>query len=1006
VLILEPGRIAYPLIYPHVVDGTLELDSLDSGYGMERGTLYLDSPPAETLIVQARYMSLQDSAIVPVRIHDQTTETRFASDSSARELRVLRELGVLRVQTGQTLNVHGSKTFSVSVNDRGVSDVDQGLSVNVSGKLSNVDVEAYLTDEEGTFIPEGTTERIEEFDRIAIGLSQEQWKLNMGDLNLSHPLQGYGVIERRLQGATGKLEFEKFGAAAAFGIDGTKNAHEVLATADGKQGPYYIGDRNSQQPVIPESERVYLDGVLMESGRDADYVIDYSTGEITFTNYRRIEATSRLEVDYTYAGADYRSDNELAGFSAGPFEAAFYREADSRTHLFHTWSAQQQAILDTLAEGEAILPGGRWVDENQGGYTMEDDHYVWTGYAAGDYEVSFRKVENGAGDYVLDPDSGFFRYVGADSGDYSAEILTTLPARNEALFLSANETLGALDIALSAIGSRTTPNLYNRPNMLLGHAHRLQAGIEGQRLALALGHRLQTPAVWIPSDGDDAGAADRWNCDSLPTAYNEQSLEVSAIPIDSLNLGVEGGHLWTLQHAFRAGLTSSAPFFNLRADWLEHRQRAALDAYPRFGIWTPLAGIGFENFQNTRNTPNTRNTRNVSPMLGLVISPFDKLTLKTQASRRIDQRRDAQWQDTLHYDRVSAGGEWDGERLTSSVNTGIERIAYLDTGETWQAFFADIYTTYTHSTRARLYADLSQQTTQSKTQIVEYVPVEPGTGDYARDPETGEYIPDEQGNYHRVVTTHEGAEPEVQRSANLGADLNFDLVRFWTAFTYSQSPVSNSILASGRITLFPRETLLNLIVEPSYRNQRFPTWGGMDEALLGWGTGLQLRSRVHPDYLLRLEGSYDTQEQYRGAQPLRSRQESSAGLSPIIDLWLRIEPLIGFGTLRAAEPLYYPDLEEIVIRRAWAGSDFQKRFGDWKLTAGGLLTQRQPNVSEDDLPYLISRDDPAGLHSSWTAEVTYSPGKGINLKAEYEGNLYPDERGLENEFELSAGMYF
>ncbi|MCK4333367.1 hypothetical protein KAX06_01120 [candidate division WOR-3 bacterium] len=990
ILVLEPGRSEYPLIYPLVVEGTFKMDSIDAAYEIRDGALYLEAPPAETLIVNARYVSLVDTALAPVGIHEPTTQTRFLSDSVSRRP---------PVQTREALEVHGSKTFSISVNEKGVSDLDQGLSVDVSGQLSGVDVQACITDEEGTFVSEGTTERIEEFDRIAISLSQDQWKLSMGDLDLAHPLPSYGTIERRLQGATGEVSFNRFKTAGAFGIDGSKQGREVLKTEDGKQGPYFIGSRESNQPVIPGSERVYLDGRLMERGIKKDYVIDYSTGEITFTNYRRIDAMSRLEADYNYSGTDYSSNNELAGFNTGPFEGLFYREADSRTHLFHSWSQEQQAVLDTAKGGEAVLAGGRYVGENKGSYVIEDGHYVWAGPGAGSYEVSFRRVEAG-GDYVLDPDSGFFRYIGPDAGDYLAEILTSLPSREEAVFLSLDEDIGALNLSLSGIGSRRTPNLYNESYTLFGHAHRIETGIETEHIQVELDHRLQTPEVWIPSDGDDADAADRWNRDSLPPGFNEQNIGVTVIPVESLTLVAQGGHLWTQEHEFRAGMTSTAPFFDLSANWLKERQRAQANLYPRIGIFIPLAGLGFDNRMDTINT------RNIEPMLGIRAHPMNELTLESKASRRIDQRKNTDWEDTLYYDRLGIGGDWGGEKLSLSANTGIERISYLDTlvGGGWQAFYADLYTDYTPSSRIRLYADLSQHTTRSTSEIVEYVPVEPGTGDYSRDPETGEYIPDEHGNYKKTVRTEEGITPEIERSANLGANLSFDLARLWGAVAYQESPASNSLIASGRITLLPRETILNIILEPNYRNQRFPSWGWTDETLEGWGSRVEIRSRVHPDYLVRIEGSYDAENRHRGQQPLRSRKETAVSLSPIIDLGLKIEPEIGFGTLTAEEPLYYPDLGWIVIRRVWAGADLQKRFGELKLTAGALLTQRQPNVA--NLPYLISRDDPPGLHPSWTAGAERSMGKGLSIRLEYEGNLYPDERGLENEFELSAGMYF
>lgn len=61
-------------------------------------------------------------------------------------------------------------------------------------------------------------------------------------------------------------------------------------------------------------------------GLENDYVIDYSTGEITFNSRIDIRSRSRAQVDYTYTGSDYAANNELLGVSAGPFGVFFYRK--------------------------------------------------------------------------------------------------------------------------------------------------------------------------------------------------------------------------------------------------------------------------------------------------------------------------------------------------------------------------------------------------------------------------------------------------------------------------------------------------------------------------------------------------------------------------------------------------------------------------------------------------------------------------------------------------------
>lgn len=129
-----------------------------------------------------------------------------------------------------------------------------------------------------------------------------------------------------------------------------------------------------------------------------------------------------------------------------------------------------------MTSSEAVVPGGVYVGTGSGSYLLSDDHYIWAGQGQGDYDVSFRLVDSTYGDYVLNPDSGFFIYTGPGAGNYKAEILTTLPGRQEALGVSFRKVLGAFGIDLSAAGSRLTSNLYNDTSFALGHAHRL--GVE------------------------------------------------------------------------------------------------------------------------------------------------------------------------------------------------------------------------------------------------------------------------------------------------------------------------------------------------------------------------------------------------------------------------------------------------------------------------------------------------------------------------------------------------
>jgi len=990
---LEKGRTSYLLVFGSVVEGSVALEGYEGAWRVSGDSLYIEPAPDEEIEITLSYITMTIPEIV--RHHEPSYESAFPVPDSTRNPFVSRTPPTN--SSGQQLDVHGAKTFSLSIDDGGTTDLDQGLTIKAAGDIAGVEVDAHVTDEEASFVPEGTTKEIQDFDRIFVGLSRNNWEIELGDLDFTHPLFGYGSIDRRLAGLKADAAWNKIRALGAFGIDATRRRHQQLDIEDGKMGPYFIGDYLSSQPPVPGSEKVYLDGRLLERGINADYTIDYFTGELTFNNSSRVDASSRVEIYYTYSSSDYRSDNQLASIEAGPLGIVFYREASSLHHLYHSWSTEQQGILDTASGTEVILPGASMVGENRGSYVLEDGHYTWAGYAGGDYDVVFRYTGEG-GDYVLEPDSGFFRYVGPDSGDYRAEIDVCLPPRHEAAAISLEEDFGDFSFELAGLGSRTTPNLYNDGNQFFGHAHRANLGYSTDRLNTLIWHRLQTADAWIPADGTYTDTRDLWNLDSLPEEFAEQGAQITWEPWDSFYTSIGAGHLWRSESDIRAGFFVNSSWLSLSADWLAERQRVNASVRPGIGKFTPRAGISFEHY--------TQDVRSIQPEAGLTYYPADGISLGVQASRRIDQNKLNGWQDTLYFDRIGSSLDWQASRISASAAAGIEILTPFDTTSGWQAVYGIVNTSWNPTSRIRLTANYDQHLSADRVYVVEYRPTEPGTGDYTRDPETGEYVPASDGDYELITRFEEGAALEVERRGNLGADVNLKSLRFWSALAYRDGSDTRLVSATARVTMFPHLKEISVIISPKYIWQKLPIWGGSQEGLRDWGSEVELRSRIIPGYVLRLLGFYTNEERTRDLAELRSREEWSVELAPIIDAWLKLEPVLGFGTLAAQEPYYYPELDQIDIQKVWAGTGAEKRLGDWRLSAGVLLTARQSNVDIETLPYLITRDDPAGFHPSWTAGLQRTFGTGLSLKAAYEGNLYPDDRGLTSEFELSAGMYF
>lgn len=404
--------------------------------------------------------------------------------------------------------------------------VNSALNLQVEGKLTeDLELTAILTDQNVPFQPEGNTQELQQFDRIFLQLRHRYGSLSAGDIVLKNPENHFLRYYKNVLGislsTTYGADSSKVRTQAAASVAKGQFYSMTVPVQEGVQGAYRLRGANGERFIIilANSERVFVDGQLKQRGFNYDYIIDYNTGEITFTNRVLITQFTRVRVDFEYATQSFSRNllaiNHLQKIGRLKIGANFYREADNpQNPVIEFTSADRQVLYQagdsTLsALGTSATPNKEWTD-TQVLYIQQDtisENQVFKIFVralrpiAELWNVSFTEVGEGRGNYRLANSANngrVFEWIapikGVPQGNFAPVRVLPLPNQRQMITtgfsyqLTDNQAV-FLETAFSNHDQNLLSPLQDSDNQ--GYALRVGYKTSGENLAFFSAYRWQ-----------------------------------------------------------------------------------------------------------------------------------------------------------------------------------------------------------------------------------------------------------------------------------------------------------------------------------------------------------------------------------------------------------------------------------------------------------------------------------------------------------------------------------
>jgi len=453
----------YPLSFRASVRGVpLSTDEYD--LNISDKTFQLRKPIKDTLFIEYQVLPYDFGK----KYQKRDTSIIYRVNKGDREKFLITEPNSYESIFGSSgLKKSGSISRGVSFGNNQNVSLNSSLNLELSGELApNLKIMASVTDNNIPIQPEGNTSKLQEFDQVFIQIYNDKFKLIAGDYWLSKP-QGYFLnYRKRGQGLNtefvNKTKKGEWKNGISAGLSKGKYARQVVQGLEGNQGPYRMRGNENEPFIIMLSgtEKVYIDGRLLQRGQENDYVVNYNTSEITFTSKNIITKDVRIVVEFQYTDQSYArslltTSNAYSSDKLSVWFNAFSEQDAKNQTLQQSLSTEQKlkmaSIGDSLQFAGTLSADSVGFLENQNMYYKVDtlgfnNVLVYSvNPKTAVYQAVFSQVGANKGNYVFDRFNALgkiYKWVmpenGIPQGDYEPIRLLTTPKQKQMVTAGVN----------------------------------------------------------------------------------------------------------------------------------------------------------------------------------------------------------------------------------------------------------------------------------------------------------------------------------------------------------------------------------------------------------------------------------------------------------------------------------------------------------------------------------------------------------------------------------------